>query len=113
MHPIRAAPGGVPFCLEDKSGKPAFAHIGVSTDKDNNLIVAIQQLEPFWDTLSGFNERPPIACGNRLRIHLPDVKSAECLLPESFPLEVQDKGAFKEVLMPPYTWGTTVRLCMV
>jgi len=99
--------GNIPICLE---GPDAFAHIGVSTDTDGSLIVAIQQLEPFWDSSAGMNNRPPVAYNCRLRVHLPEVTAADCLIPESFPLEVQDKGSHKEIPLPPYTWGTTIRL---
>ncbi|NLX03849.1 MAG: hypothetical protein GXY33_01765 [Phycisphaerae bacterium] len=104
------AAGGVPVCLEDSEGDQAYAHLGVSLDSDGDIIVAIQQLEPFWTQAAQGRERPPLATRHRLRVFL-SVVAADCLIPEpGFPLDVNDVATAKLIPLPPYTWGTVIRL---
>lgn len=105
--------GKIPILLERKDGRPAYAHLGVSRDHEGNVIAAIQQLEPFWESQANLKLRPPLIDDAKLIVALPGVKAARCLIPEpGFDLELTrtDKGV--EMRVPPYTWGVHIKLLM-
>lgn len=103
----------VPVSLETADGQPAYAHLGVSRDPDGNVIVAIQQLEPFWDAKANLKSRPPLIHDAKLKVTLPGVKAARCLIPEpGFDLDLRRRGKTVEMKLPPYTWGVHVKLIL-
>jgi hypothetical protein len=102
--------GGIPIVLEGQ-GKDVFVHLGVFKEKGGATIVAIQQVPSFRQVPDADTEAPLTAAGCRLKVYLPGVRHAESVLSTpSVALNVKSKGKYKEIELPPFTWGLTLRL---
>jgi len=103
--------GQVPVVFEGPKGQEVFAHVGVFKEKGGATIVAIQQMPPLWQTPDANLEAPPVAAGCRLKVYLPGIRRAESVLSRpSIALNVNARGKCREIELPPFVWGLTLRL---
>ncbi len=101
----------IPIRFKSPGGKETFVHLGVFNDKAGNTIVCIQQIPAPWMDRDIYQEEPLVVAGGALIVELPGTRQAEALLPApGFSLELIKRGSTQQINLPPFTWGTVIRL---